>query len=124
MNYATDAARLKGCWGSRFRQKLLPEVQGVPPPFEELRLLGGFFRFWRSLYRPVDPGSSPLDPENVEFSPFKPFSGQIAPFSRSKKPPRDRPEGADRAGAGGFPGGVLEQATEPLRTAKGKGVSV
>ena len=46
-----DAARLKGCFGSCFRQKLLPEVQGAPhqglpkgPPS------GGFFRFCALRY--------------------------------------------------------------------------
>ena len=95
-----DAARLKGCFGSCFRQKLLPEVkvflhQGLPknPP------LGGFFVLWRSLYRPVDPGSSPLILKTWNFSPLSRSAARSphSPDLRSRR--ADRPEGADRAGA-------------------------
>ena len=96
-----------------------PSLPNNPP-------LGGFFRFWRSLYRPVDPGSSPLILKTWNFFALKPFSGQIAPFSRSKKPPR-RPSrrGGSSRGNRGF-GGVapLNKATEPREREAGRGLCV
>ena len=92
-----------------------PSLPNNPP-------LGGFFRFWRSLYRPVDPGSSPLILKTWNFFALKPFSGQIAPFSRSKKPPR-RPSRRGGSSRGqGVSGGVapLNKATGP-ENAKRKG---
>ena len=103
-----DAARLKGCFGSCFRQKLLPEVQGVLPPraSEELRLSAGFFVSGVHSTAPWIQDLA-LDPENVEF--FSPLSRSAArsphsPDLRSRR--ADRPEGADRAGATGGFGGV------------------
>lgn len=89
--------------------------------------LGGFFRFWRSLYRPMDRVSSPLILKTWNFFALKPFSGQIAPFSRSKKPPR-RPSrrGGSSGGHRGFRGGVapLNKATEARDREAGRGASV
>ena len=117
-----DAARLKGCFISCFRrscyQKSKVFRQGLP---KNPHLSAGFSFLRRSL-RPVDPGSGPLDPENVEFFALKPFSGQIAPFSRSKSRRADRPEGADRARAtGSFRGRSTPEQTLRPRTAKRKG---
>ena len=124
-----DAARLKGCFGSCFRQKLLPEVPrcSTTKGFEE-PASRRVFRFWRSLYRPVDPGSSPLILKTWNFFALKPFSGQIAPFSRSKKPPRETvPKGRieQRGATEGF-GGVapLNKAHRAPRPRSGKEVSV
>jgi len=76
-----DAARLKGCFGSCFRQKLLPEVQGVPPPrASEEPASRRVFSFLAFTLPPHGSGIQPLDPENVEFFALKPFSGQIVLF--------------------------------------------
>ena len=119
-----DAARLKECSvaasaRSCYQKSKVFHHQGLPnnPP------LGGFFRFWRSLYRPVDPGSSPLILKTWNFFALKPFSGQIAPFSRSKKPPR-RPSrrGGSSRGNRGFGGrSTPEQGHRAPRTRSGKG---
>ena len=122
-----DAARLKGCFGSCFRLKLLPEVQGVPPPRASNNPpLGGFFRFWRSLYRPVDPGSSPLILKTWNFSPLSRSAARSphSPDLRSRR--ADRPEGADRGGNREVSGGVapLNKATEPRDREAGESLCV
>ena len=110
-----DAARLKGCFGSCFRQKLLPEVQGVPPPrASEEPASRRVFRFWRSLYRPVDPGSSPLILKTWNFSPLS-RSAARSPFSRSEAAAQTVPKGRIEQGATESFGGrsTPEQGPEP-----------
>ena len=60
------------------------------------------------------------------FFALKPFSGQIAPFSRSKKPPR-RPSrrGGSSRGNRGFGGAApLNKATEPRDREAERGLCV
>ena len=93
-----DAARLKGVSvaGSRFGPVTRSNRALTLRDLKEPVLADGFFI---SGVHSTAPWISiqPLDPENVEFFALKPFSGQIAPFSRSKKPPRRPSRRADRA---------------------------
>ena len=76
-----DAARLKGCFGSCFRQKLLPEVQGVPPPrASEEPASRRVFSFLAFTLPPHGSRIQPLDPENIEKSALGSFRGPIIQF--------------------------------------------
>ena len=124
-----DAARLKGCFGSwipLWSCYPVKQSSNSARP-ERTRLPGRVFHFWRSLYRPMDRVSSPLILKTWNFFALKPFSGQIAPFSRSKKPPRrpSRRGGSSREATEGFGGrSTLNKALRPETAKQVEGLCV
>ena len=122
-----DAARLKGCFGSWIPLwSCYPVKQSSNSARPERTRLPG--RVFISGVHSTAPWISiqPLDPENVEFFALKPFSGQIAPFSRSKKPPR-RPSrrGGSSRGHRGFGGrSTPEQGLRPETAKQVEGLCV
>ena len=68
-----------------------PSLPNNPP-------LGGFFRFWRSLYRPMDRGSSPLILKTWNFSPLSRSAVRSFHFSQLSIHAEARSELARRSG--------------------------